>query len=222
MATISWEAIEARTLSLDVSDLPQWVVQPPCSARRAMARPSSARPSTARPSIARPAGAHAAGGRPYSGRPASARLAGTQGPRARALRQSYALWSAEATEEFTCASPTSRPTAPQGPKAHSTPGPASASARPASFVAHANFRNRPASAWPRARPGAKPVARPAVAAASAASGRGPRHTHKGRASRMAMGEQSEQLAGGAQGGGRVPRAEDMAAPAPVRTSQMEF
>ena len=37
-----------------------------------------------------------------------------------------------------------------------------------------------------------------------------------------MGEQSEQLAGGAQGGGRVPRAEDMAAPAPVRTSQMEF
>ena len=51
MATISWEAIEARTLSLDVSDLPQWVVQPPCSARRAMARPSSARPSTARPSF---------------------------------------------------------------------------------------------------------------------------------------------------------------------------
>ena len=37
-----------------------------------------------------------------------------------------------------------------------------------------------------------------------------------------MGEQSEQLAGGAQGGGRVPRAEGMAAPAPVRTSQMEF
>ena len=37
-----------------------------------------------------------------------------------------------------------------------------------------------------------------------------------------MGEQSEQRAGGAHGGGCVPAAEGMTAPAPVRTSQMEF